>query len=174
MSGACPAEGEATRFFSELDAQWMREALLLAQQAKDLGEVPVGALVVRDGHCLGRGMNAPIAHHDPTHHAEIAAIRDASRAIQNYRLPGSTLYVTLEPCTQCFGAAVHARIERIVFAASEPRAGVTGSQLALHLESFYNHRPTVEGGLLAEQSAALLREFFQLRRSVLTEFRSPQ
>lgn len=146
---------------------------MLANAASALGEVPVGAVLVRDGQCIGRGFNAPISSHDPTHHAEIAAIRDAGRQQHNYRLPGSTLYVTLEPCTQCFGALMHARVERIVFAATEPRAGVLGSQLALHEMPFYNHRITVAGGLLADASSALLKAFFQSRRSVRTELGAP-
>jgi len=147
------------------DLGWMQEALALARQAAALGEVPVGAVVVRDGVCLGRGYNAPIASQDPTHHAEIAAIRDACAQAGNYRIPGATLFVTLEPCTQCFGALIHARIARVVFAASEPRAGVLGSQLCLHQAEFYNHQIVVESGLLAEESAGLLRRFFQLRRA---------
>lgn len=159
--------------FDSDDMAWMREALELAAQAADIDEVPVGAVLVRDGVCIGRGFNAPISSHDPTHHAEIAAIRDASRQQHNYRLPGSTLYVTLEPCTQCFGALIHARVARLVFAATEPRAGVVGSQLALQDMQFYNHRITVSGGLLADDAAQLLRAFFQSRRSVGGEFRAP-
>ena len=162
-----------TNDFDSDDVAWMREALELAAHAGELGEVPVGAVLVRDGVCIGRGFNAPIASHDPTHHAEIAAIRDASRQQHNYRLPGSTLYVTLEPCTQCFGALIHARVARLVFATTEPRAGVVGSQLRLQDMSFYNHRITVSGGLLADEAAQLLRTFFQGRRSVGGEFRAP-
>lgn len=155
---------ENAREWSDADRHWMARALELAEEAAARGEVPVGAVVVRGDQCLGEGGNAVISAHDPTHHAEIAAIRAAALNQQNYRLPGATLYVTLEPCTQCFGALVHARIERLVFAASEPRAGVVGSQLALHEASFYNHRLTVESGLLAEEAAALLQRFFQSRR----------
>ncbi len=155
------------------DLQWMAEALLLAEEAERAGEVPVGAVVVRDGLCIGRGYNAPIAMQDPTHHAEIAAIRDACGNVGNYRLPDATLYVTLEPCTQCFGALIHARIGRVVFAAREPRAGVMGSQLCLQDQPFYNHRIEVLGGVMAEQSAELLRRFFQSRRLAGAQFGSP-
>lgn len=155
------------------DLQWMTEALVLAKEAERAGEVPVGAVVVRDGLCIGRGYNAPIATQDPTHHAEIAAIRDACLQVGNYRLPDSTLYVTLEPCTQCFGALIHARIGRVVFAASEPRAGVMGSQLCLQDQPFYNHHIEVLGGVLADQSAELLRRFFQSRRLTGAQFGSP-
>lgn len=146
------------------DEDWMRRALALAEQAAEAGEVPVGAVLVRDDVVLGEGYNQPILAHDPTSHAEVMALRDAARTEQNYRLPGSTLYVTLEPCTMCFGALVHARVSRLVFAASEPRAGVCVSQLQLPEVSFYNHKVLVEGGLLAEESAALLRGFFARRR----------
>lgn len=156
--------------WSDEDRHWMQQALQLAKQAGDLGEVPVGAVVVREAMCLGQGMNAPIASHDPTHHAELAAIRAAAQNAQNYRLPGATLYVTLEPCTQCFGALIHARIARVVFAAKEPRAGVLGSKLALHEADFYNHHLSVEHGLYAEESAELLRGFFQARRGQAPHF----
>ena len=146
------------------DEDWMRRALSLAEQAAEAGEVPVGALVVRDGAVLGEGFNQPIVAHDPTSHAEVMALRDAARKEQNYRLPGSTLYVTLEPCTMCFGALIHARVARLVFAAAEPRAGVCVSRLQLPEAAFYNHRMLVEGGLLAEESAALLKGFFARRR----------
>ncbi|MQX53375.1 tRNA adenosine(34) deaminase TadA [Alcanivorax sediminis] len=146
------------------DEDWMRRALTLAEQAAEAGEVPVGAVVVRDGELLGEGYNQPIVAHDPTSHAEVMALRHAARNEQNYRLPGSTLYVTLEPCTMCFGALIHARVSRLVYAASEPRAGVCVSQLQLPEVSFYNHKMIVEGGLLAEESAALLKGFFARRR----------
>lgn len=146
------------------DEDWMRRALALAEQAAEAGEVPVGALVVRDGVVLGEGFNQPIVAHDPTSHAEVMALRDAAHNEQNYRLPGSTLYVTLEPCTMCFGALIHARVSRLVYAAREPRAGVCVSQLQLPEVAFYNHKMIVEGGLLAEESAALLKGFFASRR----------
>ena len=146
------------------DEDWMRRALTLAEKAAELGEVPVGAVLVRDDALLGEGFNQPIIAHDPTSHAEVMAIRDAAGRVQNYRLPGSTLYVTLEPCTMCFGALMHARVSRVVYAANEPRAGVCVSQLELPMASFYNHKLIVEGGVLAEDSAALLKGFFASRR----------
>ena len=146
------------------DQYWMQQALALARQAADNGEVPVGALVVRDNQWLGEGYNQPIIASDPSAHAEIVAMRSASRAENNYRLSGCTLYVTLEPCTMCFGAMIHARISRLVYGASEPRAGVCESQLQLPSVSFYNHRVAVEGGVLAEDSALLLKRFFAERR----------
>ncbi|EKF75655.1 cytidine/deoxycytidylate deaminase family protein [Alcanivorax hongdengensis A-11-3] len=146
------------------DHDWMQRALALAEQAAAVGEVPVGAVLVRDDRVLGEGFNQPIRACDPSAHAEIVALRQAARAQANYRLPGSTLYVTLEPCTMCFGALVHARVSRLVYAASEPRAGVCESQLQLPQVDFYNHRMVVEGGLLAAQSATLLKTFFAGRR----------
>lgn len=146
------------------DETWMRDALALAEQGAAEGEVPVGALVVRDGRVLGRGWNRPISAHDPTAHAEVMALRDAARNEANYRLPGATLYVTIEPCTMCFGALMHARITRLVFGATEPRAGACVSQLRLPEQTFYNHRIEVTGGVLAEDSANLLRAFFRHKR----------
>lgn len=143
----------------------MARALQLAEQAQHAGEVPVGALVVRDGEVIGEGWNRPIGDHDPSAHAEIVALRDAAHRVQNYRLPGSTLYVTLEPCPMCAGAIVHARIDRVVFAASDPRAGAAGSVFdLLPSDERFNHRVGCEGGLLAEQSADLLKGFFRARR----------
>ena len=155
--------------FSEEDLSFMRRALQLAEHAARLGEVPVGAVLVENGLIIGEGWNAPICNHDASHHAEVAAIRDACRAVHNYRLPDTTLYVTLEPCTMCFGAIVHARVGRIVFAAKEPRAGVLESQLQLPEVPFYNHQLTVVGGLYADESAALLQQFFQARRSTSSQ-----
>ena len=143
---------------------WMGEALELAARAASLGEVPVGAVLVRDGVCLGRGSNAPIARHDPTAHAEIQALRAAAAQQGNYRLPGSTLFVTLEPCTMCFGALMHARVARLVYAASEPRAGVCESQLQLPQQGFYNHRIEVVSGIRAAEASAQLKAFFAARR----------
>lgn len=143
---------------------WMGEALRLAQRAAAAGEVPVGALVVRDGVCLGRGWNQPISRCDPTAHAEIMALRDAATQLDNYRLSGATLFVTIEPCTMCFGALMHARIGTLVYGASEPRAGVCESQLQLPQQTFYNHRIEVVAGVRAEEAAELLRTFFRARR----------
>ena len=144
--------------------QWMRRALALADRASNEGEVPVGAVVVRDGELLGEGWNQVIAAQDPTAHAEIVALRDAARVVGNYRLPGATLYVTLEPCTMCAGALVHARVTGLVFAAEEPRAGVVCSTCSLLDEPWYNHKVSWQGGVLAEDSSARLRAFFQARR----------
>ncbi|MDF1637250.1 tRNA adenosine(34) deaminase TadA [Alcanivorax jadensis] len=146
------------------DEIWMQRALELARQAAEAGEVPVGAVLVRDQQVLGEGFNQPITAHDPTAHAELVALRAAADVEQNYRLPGSTLYVTLEPCTMCFGALVHARVARLVYAAKEPRAGVCESQLQLPQVAFYNHKLLVEGGLLETESAAMLKAFFAARR----------
>ena len=148
-----------------LDAQFMAEALEQARLGAQLGEVPVGAVLVRDGEVLGRGFNQPIASRDPSAHAEMVALRAAALAVDNYRLPGSTLYVTLEPCSMCAGLIVHARVARLVYAASEPRAGVASSRGQFFQQDFLNHRVLVEGGLLAEESAELLRGFFRARRS---------
>ncbi len=143
---------------------WMQRALELADRAADLQEVPVGAVVVRAGELLGEGWNQVISTRDPTAHAEIVALRDAARHVGNYRLPGATLYVTLEPCTMCAGALVHARIAELVFAAREPRAGVVCSTCALLDEPWYNHKVAWVGGVLAEHSASRLQEFFRARR----------
>jgi tRNA(adenine34) deaminase len=146
------------------DARFMRRALELAARGAELGEVPVGAVLVRDGEVLGEGFNCPIGTHDPSAHAEMVAIRAAAQAAGNYRLPGSTLYVTLEPCSMCAGLIVHARISRVVYATSEPKAGVVVSRGRFFEQDFLNHRVLVEGGVLAEESAALLSGFFQARR----------
>ena len=142
----------------------MREAMSLARSAECLGEVPVGAVVVRENQIIGRGFNSPIGDSDPTAHAEIAAIRAASRAEENYRLPGSTLYVTLEPCAMCAGAIIHARIARVVYGAKDPKTGVHGSVVDLFAVERLNHHATVEGGLLADECSQLLSAFFAARR----------
>ncbi len=146
------------------DHFWMRHALLLALQAAREGEVPVGAVLVKEGRLIAEGWNRPIGHHDPTAHAEIQALRAAGRVQRNYRLPGTTLYVTLEPCPMCAGAIVHARVERVVFAAADPRTGASGSVFNLLQSGELNHRCEVEGGILAEESGGLLREFFRMKR----------
>jgi len=143
---------------------WMRRALALADRAAHEGEVPVGAVVVRDGQLLGEGWNQMIATQDPSGHAEIVALRDAARVVGNYRLPGAILYVTLEPCTMCAGALVHARVAQLVFGAMEPRAGVVCSTSALLEEPWFNHRIIWQGGVLAEESGARLQAFFRARR----------
>jgi tRNA(adenine34) deaminase len=143
----------------------MREALACAHEAYSRGEVPVGAVLVdANGEVLARAANAPIANHDPTAHAEIVALRAGGRAMGNYRLPGSVLYVTLEPCAMCVGALVHARIARLVFAAPDPKSGACGSVLDLTASPAFNHRFEVTSGVLAEQSSELLRRFFADRR----------
>jgi tRNA(Arg) A34 adenosine deaminase TadA len=147
------------------DQDFMREALALAAQGAALGEVPVGAVLVHNGEIIGRGFNAPISGSDPSAHAEMVAIRAAAQAASNYRLPGSTLYVTLEPCSMCAGLIVHARIGRIVFGALEPKAGVVQSQGQFFSQGFLNHRLLVEGGVLAEECGSILSEFFKARRA---------
>ncbi len=146
------------------DERWMARALELARAAEAAGEVPVGAVLVRDGECLGEGWNRPITGADPTAHAEVAALRAAAARVGNYRLPGSTLYVTLEPCPMCAGALVHARVARVVYAAPDPRTGAAGSVFELLRCPQLNHRTEVEGGLLQAESAELLRAFFRARR----------
>jgi tRNA(adenine34) deaminase len=147
------------------DRALMAQALDCAREAYGFGEVPVGAVLVGPGgEVLARAANAPIASHDPTAHAEIVALRAAGQALRNYRLPGCTLYVTLEPCAMCVGALVHARIARLVFAAPDPKTGACGSVFDLADSPQMNHRMVVTGGVLAEESAALLREFFAERR----------
>lgn len=143
---------------------WMRRALALADRAANEGEVPVGAVLVRDGVLLGEGWNQMIATQDPTAHAEIVALRDAARVVGNYRLPGTTLYVTLEPCAMCAGALVHARVASLVFGASEPRAGVVCSAAQLLDAPWFNHQVSWHGGVLADESAQRLQAFFQARR----------
>ena len=142
----------------------MRRALELADLAAQREEVPVGAVVVRDGELLGEGFNQVITAADPSAHAEIVALRDAAARVGNYRLPGAILYVTLEPCTMCAGALVHARIAELVFAAREPRAGVVCSTCQLIDEPWYNHKVSWQEGVLATESAALLQAFFRARR----------
>lgn len=143
---------------------WMQRALELADRAADLQEVPVGALVVRDGEVLGEGWNQVISARDPTAHAEIMALRAAALRVGNYRLPGTTLYVTLEPCSMCAGAMVHARIAQLVFAAGEPRAGVICSTCKMLDEPRFNHRVRWRGGVLAAESSHRLQAFFRERR----------
>ncbi len=149
---------------SEDHEVWMRRALAQAEQAAAEGEVPVGAVVVRDGVVLGEGYNRPIGAADPTAHAEILALRAAARGVGNYRLPGARLYVTVEPCTMCAGALVHARIATLVYGAPEPKAGAVRSTAAVLDNPALNHRVEVVTGVLADQAAALLKAFFTDRR----------
>lgn len=146
------------------DEYWMRQALLLAQQAEHNGEVPVGAVIVLNDQLIGSGWNQPISQNDPTAHAEIVALRAACLQQQNYRLPNSTMYITLEPCIMCAGAIVHARIERVVFAATEPKTGAAGSCFDIFNTNQLNHRVNCDQGVLAEESSKLLRDFFRSKR----------
>jgi tRNA(adenine34) deaminase len=153
-----PIEGE------DADAHWMAHAIALAKAAEAEGEVPVGAVLVAGDRVLGEGYNRPIGACDPTAHAEIVALRAAAARLANYRLPGSTLYVTLEPCAMCAGAIVQARVGRVVFGARDPRAGAAGSVFQVFGETRLNHRPEVTEGVLAERCSLLLTDFFRRRR----------
>ena len=146
------------------DEDFMRQAIVLARRAQDEGEVPVGALVVVDEQVVGEGWNRPISASDPTAHAEVQAMRAAAVKLRNYRLLGSTLYVTLEPCAMCVGAMFHARIRRVVFGASDPKTGAAGSTVNLFDEKRLNHHALVQGGVLAAECGALLSSFFASRR----------
>ncbi len=155
----------AHEFWTVEDAKWMQWALALAQRGAEHGEVPVGAVLVCDQKIIGQGFNEPIGRHDATAHAEIIALRDACLQLKNYRLPlGTTLYVSLEPCTMCVGALIHARVDRLIYAASEPRAGMVGSQMNLAAQPFYNHSIQVHKGLCSEHSSHILKSFFHQRR----------
>ena len=147
------------------DEFFMREAISLARSAEALGEVPVGAVVVREGQIVGRGFNAPIGGHDPTAHAEIAALRDAAKNLENYRLPGCELFVTLEPCAMCAGAILHSRIARVVYGARDPKTGVHGSVVDLFAVDRLNHHTEIVGGVLADECGRLLSDFFAGRRA---------
>ena len=144
----------------------MREALALAKAGAEAGEVPVGAVIVRDGEIIGRGFNSPISAHDPTAHAEVLALRDAAWRVGNYRLPGATLYVTVEPCVMCVGAFMHARVDRVVYGATEPKAGAMESTQRAHEHAALNHRITVVSGVLAAECRKVLQDFFRDRREV--------
>ena len=146
------------------DTAWMRLAIEQAHQAESLGEVPVGAVFVIDGALVAAAFNAPISGCDPSAHAEIAVLRKAAELRKNYRLPFSTLYVTIEPCTMCMGAMIHSRVQRVVFGAREPRAGAVVSQLQLAGQPFYNHQIEVTEGVLADECGALVSTFFRAKR----------
>ena len=150
---------------TEEDHAWMEKALALAEQAEALGEVPVGAVIVRDGKQIGEGFNQPITTCDPTSHAELVALRAACKAEKNYRLPGATLYVTLEPCSMCAGALVHARIEKVIFAATEPKAGALVSTQQFFSSPHINHKVLCRHGLAAEVASDKLSAFFKRRRA---------
>ena len=146
------------------DEMFMREALVQAQYAEAAGEVPVGAVVVRDGGIIATGFNCPISGHDPTAHAEIMALRNAAAVCRNYRLPDCELYVTLEPCAMCVGAMIHARLKRVVFGAYDPKTGACGSVVDLFMQKELNHHTTVTGGILQDDCSAMLKAFFAERR----------
>jgi tRNA(adenine34) deaminase len=162
-STATATDTQASRATAD-DERWMAQALTLARDASSRGEVPIGAVVVRDDMVLGRGGNSPIVHNDPTAHAEIAALREAASAAGNYRLTGAALYVTIEPCAMCAGAIMHARIGRLVFGARDPKTGACGSVVDLLAERRLNHHATVVAGVRADECAALLSDFFAARR----------
>ena len=149
---------------AEIDERWMRRALELASRAEEKGEVPVGAVLLLDDEAAGEGWNRNISDSDPSAHAEIVAMRDAGQRVGNYRLPGSTLYVTLEPCPMCVGAMIHARVARLVFGASDPKTGALGGAFDLQGLHAHNHKMEVEGGVLADEASAMLRTFFRRRR----------
>lgn len=157
---------------AENDESYMREALRLAEQAAQLNEVPVGAVVVCDDRIIGRGYNAPISRHDPSGHAEIMALREAAQTIGNYRLSDCQLYVTLEPCVMCAGAIMHARIARVVYGARDPKTGACGGVVDLFAERQLNHHAVVEGGVLSAECGNLLTAFFAERRRLQKEART--
>ena len=150
--------------FNVQDETWMTEALVLARKAADENEVPVGAVVVREGEIIGRGWNRNIGLHDPSAHAEIMAIREAGVTLGNHRLTGCTLYATLEPCPMCAGAMIHARLERIVYGADDPKSGAAGGKFDLLDNPAHNHTPLVDGGCLTDKCSILLKDFFRQRR----------
>ena len=149
---------------ASLDQFWMQRAIELARLAESRGEVPVGAVLVKDDQIIGEGVNAPISEKDPTAHAEICALRDAAQRIGNYRLLNTSLYVTLEPCLMCVGAIVHARVGEVIFGASEPKTGAAGSVFDVLTSPAHNHQVELRGGVLAKECAELLRDFFKQRR----------
>ena len=156
------------------DERWMRHAIALAARAAEAGEVPVGAVVVRDGQLLGEGANAPISLSDPTAHAEVRALRAAAARVGNYRLPGATLYVTLEPCAMCAGAIMHARVARVVYGTRDPKTGTAGSVVDLYAETRLNHHAAVARGVLQAECAAQITGFFAARRVARQVDAAPQ
>ena len=147
------------------DEQWMVKALSFAKKAAELGEVPVGAVLVRDDKLIAGGGNSPITNQDPTAHAEIIALRQAALTLGNYRLPGTTLYVTLEPCIMCMGAIIHARVQRLVFGAKDPKSGAAQSMFSIGSDARLNHTIEIETGILEDQCRAILKDFFKSRRT---------
>jgi len=150
---------------SDKDEKFMSLALQEAQKSKKMNEVPVGAIVTFNDEILSKSHNKSISENDPTSHAEVRAVREAAETINNYRLTGATLYVTLEPCAMCYGAIIHARISRLVFGAYDPKTGVCGSSINLHKQACFNHTPEVKGGVLQEDCSLILKDFFKERRS---------
>lgn len=148
-----------------LDLFWMQRALELARQAEAEGEVPVGAVLVKEDQVVGESWNAPIGEHDPTAHAEIRALRNAATRLGNYRLLDTTLYVTLEPCVMCAGAIIHARVKRVVFGAADPKTGAAGSVFDILNSELHNHRVEITSGVLEPECSAMLKKFFQARRN---------
>ncbi len=159
---------------SQTDQRWMQHALVLAERAAQAGEVPVGAVIVRDEQVLGEGWNRPISGHDPTAHAEIMALRDAAQRAKNYRLVGATLYVTIEPCTMCAGAIIHARLGRVVFGATEPKAGAVVSNGQVFDQPWSNHRVVYQGGILAQACGERISAFFSQRRAERKALKRPK
>jgi len=155
---------EFANTFDQQDEIWMAEALLLARRAASEEEVPIGAVIVRNGEIIGRGWNQNITLNDPSAHAEIMAMRDAGKAIGNYRLTGCSLYVTLEPCPMCAGAMIHARLARIVYGAADPKTGAAGGKFDILRDPAHNHVAAIAGGCLADECSALLKDFFRQRR----------
>ena len=163
-SGGVSFNNDISSANDEIHHKWMSHALLLAKRSQDEGEVPVGAVLVKDDTLIAEGWNRPIETHDPTAHAEIMAVREAGQKLGNYRLPDTTLYVTLEPCTMCAGAMIHARIGNVIFGASEHRTGVAGSAIDVFQQDFHYHRVAVMGGVMQEECSQLLKGFFKARR----------
>jgi len=149
----------------DIDEKFMRFAFIEAQKSKSINEVPVGAIIVMNDRVISRAHNLSISQNDPTSHAEINALRNAGKKIDNYRLTGGTLYVTLEPCAMCYGAIVHARISRLVFGAYDPKTGVCGSSSNLYEQACFNHSPQITGGVLEEECSLILKDFFKKRRN---------
>ena len=149
----------------DIDEKFMRFAFIEAQKSKSINEVPVGAIIVMNDRVISRAHNLSISQNDPTSHAEINALRNAGKKIDNYRLTGATLYVTLEPCAMCYGAIVHARISRLVFGAYDPKTGVCGSSSNLYEQACFNHSPQITGGVLEEECSLILKDFFKKRRN---------
>lgn len=156
-----------------IDQKWMEQALRLAQKAQSLDEVPVGAVLVKGGEVIGEGWNQTISACDPTAHAEVVALRDAAKRLNNYRVVGTTLYVTLEPCAMCVGALVHGRVQRLVYAASEPKSGAVSSRVNLLELHAFNHRIDVSNGVLADRASDLLTSFFKNKRQLKKEKKFP-